>query len=70
MTSTIQGLRASPERRSRTPISKAYEPMTPAKMPHDYAANFRKALPETHGSEQIEVRIAEASVKTMIEAPF
>jgi pyruvate dehydrogenase (quinone) len=46
----------------------AYEPMMPAKMPPDYAANFRKALPETPGREQIEASIAEEPARTIMEA--
>ncbi|WP_019401905.1 thiamine pyrophosphate-dependent enzyme [Chelatococcus sp. GW1] len=46
----------------------AAEPMMPPKMPPDYAENFRKALPQTPGHEQIEAAIAEEPAKTMIEA--
>ncbi|PZQ83494.1 MAG: pyruvate oxidase [Ancylobacter novellus] len=46
----------------------AAEPMMPPKMPADYAQNFRKALPQTPGREQIEAAIAEEPLKTMIEA--
>lgn len=46
----------------------AAEPMMPPKMPPDYAANFRKALPGTPGHEQIEAAIAEEPLKTIMEA--
>ncbi|CAA0096743.1 Putative thiamine pyrophosphate-containing protein YdaP [Starkeya nomas] len=46
----------------------AAEPMMPPKMPPDYAENFRKALPDTPGHEEIEAAIAEEPLKTMIEA--
>lgn len=42
----------------------AYEP----KMPPDYAKNFRKALPETPGHEEIEANVAEEPLKTMMPA--
>jgi pyruvate dehydrogenase (quinone) len=45
----------------------AYEPMMPAKVPPDYAANFRRALTETPGRERIEASIAEEPTKTMME---
>ncbi len=45
----------------------AYEPLLPAKMPADYAANFRKALLETPGREEIEASLAEEPAKTMME---
>ncbi|HUH60946.1 MAG TPA: thiamine pyrophosphate-dependent enzyme [Candidimonas sp.] len=34
-----------------------YEPLKPAKMPADYAENFKKALPDTPGREQIEANL-------------
>ena len=46
----------------------AYEPMMPPKMPPDYAANFRQALPETPGREKIEASVAEEPARTMMEA--
>ncbi len=46
----------------------AYEPLMPPKMPPDYAKNFRKALPETPGHEEIEANVAEEPLKTMMEA--
>jgi pyruvate dehydrogenase (quinone) len=46
----------------------ASEPMMPPKMPPDYASNFRQALPETPGREQIEASIAEEPAQTMMEA--
>ena len=45
----------------------ASEPLMPPKMPADYAANFRQALPETPGREEIEASIAEEPAKTMME---
>ena len=45
----------------------AYEPMLPPRMPRDFAENFRKALPETPGREQIEENIAREPLKTMME---
>ncbi|MBR0645313.1 thiamine pyrophosphate-dependent enzyme [Plastoroseomonas hellenica] len=44
------------------------EPMMPPKMPADYARNFRKALPDTPGHEQIEASIAREPAKTMMQA--
>lgn len=46
----------------------AYEPMMPPKMPPDYAKNFRKALPETPGHEEIAANVAEEPLKTMMTA--
>lgn len=46
----------------------AYEPMMPPKMPPDYARNFREALPETPGREEIEASLAEEPAKTMMDA--
>lgn len=46
----------------------AYEPMMPPKMPPDYARNFRQALPETPGREEIEANVAEEPLKTMLAA--
>jgi pyruvate dehydrogenase (quinone) len=46
----------------------AYEPMMPPKMPPDYAKNFRQALPETPGREEIEANVAEEPLKTMLAA--
>jgi pyruvate dehydrogenase (quinone) len=45
----------------------ASEPLMPPKMPADYAANFRQALPETPRREEIEASIAEEPAKTMME---
>lgn len=45
----------------------AYEPMMPPKMPPDFAENFKKALSETPGREQIEKNIAREPLKTMME---
>ncbi|WP_065752748.1 thiamine pyrophosphate-dependent enzyme [Bradyrhizobium paxllaeri] len=46
----------------------ASEPMTPPKMPEDYRKNFKQALPETPGREQIERSIASEPVKSMMDA--
>lgn len=43
-----------------------FEPMMPPKLPPDYAKNFRKALPETPGHEQIEANIEQEPLKTMM----
>ncbi len=43
-----------------------YEPMMPPKMPKDYAANFKKALPETSGHQRIEENIAREPLLTMM----
>jgi len=48
-------------------VVNAAEPMMPPKMPPDYAKNFKKALPETPGHEEIEATIAEEPLKTMME---
>jgi pyruvate dehydrogenase (quinone) len=45
----------------------AYEPLMPAKMPADYAANFHKALPDTPGRAEIEASIAEEPAKSLME---
>jgi pyruvate dehydrogenase (quinone) len=45
-----------------------YEPMMPPKMPPDYAANFRRALPQTPGREAIERNIAQEPESTMMSA--
>jgi pyruvate dehydrogenase (quinone) len=37
-------------------------------MPPDYAQNFRKALPDTPGREEIEANIAEEPLKSMMNA--
>ncbi|MEW6630226.1 MAG: thiamine pyrophosphate-dependent enzyme [Pseudomonadota bacterium] len=44
----------------------AYEPMMPPKMPSDYAKNFRKALPQTPGREQIEESVSREPAKSMM----
>lgn len=46
----------------------ASEPMMPPKMPIDYAENFRKALPQTPGHEEIEATLAEEPLRTMFTA--
>ncbi|AZO16606.1 pyruvate oxidase [Mesorhizobium sp. M2A.F.Ca.ET.043.05.1.1] len=46
----------------------AYEPMMPPKMPPDYAKNFRKALPQTPGRDEIEENVAREPARTMMEA--
>jgi len=46
----------------------AAEPMMPPKMPPDYAQNFRNALPETPGHEEIEATIAQEPLRSMINA--
>lgn len=43
-----------------------YEPMMPPKMPGDYAANFKKALPDTPGHRQIEENMAREPLRTMM----
>ncbi|CUX50106.1 pyruvate oxidase [Agrobacterium sp. CNPSo 2736] len=43
-----------------------YEPMMPPKMPDDYAANFKKALPDTPGHRQIEENMAREPLRTMM----
>jgi pyruvate dehydrogenase (quinone) len=43
-----------------------YEPMMPPKMSKDYAENFRKALPETEGRQQIEQNLAREPLKSMM----
>ncbi|RUX02031.1 MULTISPECIES: thiamine pyrophosphate-dependent enzyme [unclassified Mesorhizobium] len=45
----------------------AYEPMMPPKMPSHYARNFRKALPQTPGHEQIEENIAREPARSMMD---
>jgi pyruvate dehydrogenase (quinone) len=45
----------------------AYEPMMPPKMPADYAQNFRKALAETPGREQIEDNLNREPLRTMMD---
>jgi pyruvate dehydrogenase (quinone) len=35
-------------------------------MPPDYAKNFRKALPQTPGHEQIEENLAQEPLKSML----
>jgi pyruvate dehydrogenase (quinone) len=42
--------------------------MMPAKMPPDFAKNFRKALPETPGRQQIEANLKKEPLKTIMEA--
>jgi pyruvate dehydrogenase (quinone) len=44
----------------------AYEPMMPPKMPPDYAKNFRKALPQTQGHEQIEENVSHEPLSSMM----
>ncbi|MBZ9959087.1 thiamine pyrophosphate-dependent enzyme [Mesorhizobium sp. BR1-1-14] len=44
----------------------AYEPMMPPRMPPDYARNFRKALPDTPGHDQIEDNVGEEPLKSMM----
>ncbi|WP_315927021.1 thiamine pyrophosphate-dependent enzyme [Mesorhizobium sp. SP-1A] len=44
----------------------AYEPMMPPIMPSDYARNFRKALPETPGHEQIEENVSQEPLRSML----
>jgi pyruvate dehydrogenase (quinone) len=44
----------------------AYEPMMPPKMPPDYAKNFRKALPQTPGHEQIEENVSHEPLSSMM----
>ncbi|MCZ4432163.1 thiamine pyrophosphate-binding protein [Agrobacterium sp. SOY23] len=43
-----------------------YEPMMPPKMPDDYAANLKKALPDTPGHRQIEENMAREPLRTMM----
>ncbi|RRN69172.1 thiamine pyrophosphate-binding protein [Agrobacterium deltaense] len=43
-----------------------YEPMMPPNMPGDYAANFKKALPDTPGHRQIEENMAREPLQTMM----
>lgn len=43
-----------------------YEPMMPPKMPPDYAENFRKALGNTPGQEEIRKNIAEEPLRSMM----
>jgi pyruvate dehydrogenase (quinone) len=43
-----------------------YEPMMPPKMPPDYAKNFRKALPQTPGHEQIQANVEQEPLRTMM----
>ena len=38
----------------------------PPKMPGDYAANFKKALPDTPGHRQIEENMAREPLRTMM----
>lgn len=45
-----------------------YEPMMPPKMPKDYAANLKKALPGTPGHEEIEQNIAREPLASMMNA--
>jgi pyruvate dehydrogenase (quinone) len=42
--------------------------MMPPRMPKDYRANFRKALPQTPGHEQIEQSISREPIKSIMEA--
>jgi pyruvate dehydrogenase (quinone) len=46
----------------------ASEPMMPPRMPKDYRANFRKALPQTPGHEQIEQSISREPIKSIMGA--
>lgn len=45
-----------------------YEPMMPPKMPKDYAANLKKALPGTPGREEIERNITREPLASMMSA--
>ena len=44
-----------------------YVPMLPPKVPADYRENFKKALPETPGREQIEENVAREPLATMMK---
>lgn len=45
-----------------------YEPMMPPKMPSDYAENFRRALADTPGQEEIRKNIAEEPLRSMMSS--
>lgn len=45
-----------------------YVPMMPPKMPSDYARNFRKALPESPGRDEIEANIMQEPLRSMMES--
>ncbi|MGI6852771.1 thiamine pyrophosphate-dependent enzyme [Mesorhizobium sp. 1B3] len=45
-----------------------YEPMMPPKMPRDYAENFRRALADTPGQEEIRKNIAEEPLRSMMSS--
>lgn len=45
-----------------------YEPMMPPKMPPDYAENFRKALSDTPGQEEIRKNISEEPLRSMMSS--
>lgn len=43
-----------------------YEPMMPPKMPPDYAENFRQALADTPGQEEIQKAVAQEPLRSMM----
>lgn len=45
-----------------------YEPMMPPKMPPDYAENFRHALTDTPGQEEIRKNVAQEPLRSMMNA--
>ncbi|RTZ48125.1 pyruvate oxidase [Candidimonas sp. SYP-B2681] len=46
-----------------------YEPMMPPKMPADYLAHFKDALPQTPGHERIQANVEQEPLQTLMGGP-